>query len=195
MLLVAGVRSPRPIMSAGHPWDSTVAVELYVRSLAPRADRARLRETVASLEKLADTGAIREFSVVLSGKAIPATPAETVTELGAYLCNRVAVFREWAKASGRSVGPTFDRRSVHSEFTGEDYDAVVMPDMLLAEYVGNDLRFVAPCREDGDLVTVGERLDELAACVATDGRDRLSRSRAGPPPDATDRPPGPLSGQ
>jgi len=182
-------------MCAGHQRDSTVAVELYVRSLAPRSDRTRLHETVARLQELADAGSLREFSVVLSGKAIPPTPAETVTELGAYLCNRVAVFREWARATGRSVGATFQRRSVHSTFTGDDYDAVVLPDVLLAEYEGDDLRFVAPCREDGDAVTVTDRLDALEAGAPTEPTDRLPRSRAAPPPSVGGPRPGPSSGR
>lgn len=185
----------KSIMCAGHRRDSRVAVELYVRSLAPRADRGRLHESVTRLQELAEAGTLREFSVVLSGKAIPPTPADTVTELGAYLCNRVAVFREWAASTGRTVGATFQRRSVHSTFTGDDYDAVVLPDMLLAEYEGDDLRFVAPCREDGNVVTVADRVDALEAGAPTEPTDRLPRSRAAPPPGAGGPGPGPFNGR
>lgn len=169
--------APRP--------DSTPTVELYVRTLAPRAVRDRLERIVARLEDLESADAIGEFSVRVTGKAIPATPAGTVTDYGAFLCNRVAVFHEWADRTGRSIERCFERRSVHSQFTGDDYDAIVWPELLLAEYVDRDLRFVAPCRDDGETVTIEERLLVLERTEPIEEPDRLSHARADPPEEFT----------
>lgn len=170
--------------STGSP-DSTPTVELYVRTLAPRAARDRLERVVARLESLESADAIGEFSVRVTGKAIPATPAETVTDYGAFLCNRVAVFQEWADRSGNSIAARFERRSVHSQFTGEDYNAIVWPDLVLAEYVEGDLRFVAPCEADGETVTIEDRLQTLEAAEPVEEPDRLSHARAEPPEEFT----------
>lgn len=153
-----------------------MAVELYVRSLAPRAARERLERVVGRLEHLEETERIGDVSVRVTGKAIPATPADTVTDYGAFLCNRVAVFREWAGLTNRSLDACFERRTVHSAFTGDEYDAIVWPEIVLAEYVSGDLRFVAPCEQGEESVTVEDRLVALEAVTPP-------ADRAGPPAD------------
>lgn len=165
--------------------DSTPTVELYVRTLAPRAARDRLERVVARLEALESADTVGKFSVRVTGKAIPATPAETVTDYGAFLCNRVAVFKEWARRGGHSIDARFERRSVHSQFTGEDYDAIVWPDLVLAEYVDGDLRFVAPCEADDETVTIEDRLQALEAAEPVEEPDRLSHARAEAPEEFT----------
>lgn len=165
--------------------DSAPTVELYVRTLAPRTVRDRLERLVARLEDLDSADAVAEFSVRVTGKAIPATPADTVTDYGAFLCNRVAVFHDWADRTGRSVDRCFERRSVHSQFTGEDYDAIVWPELLLVEYLDQDLRFVAPSRAEGDTTTIEDRLQVLERAEAVEEPERLSHARAEPPEEFT----------
>lgn len=177
-------------MAAPSSQDSTVRVELYVRSLAPRAPRDRLERAVARLDDLEEAGRVGDVSVRVTGKAIPATPADTVTDYGAFLYNRVAVFREWAERTGRSIDVRFERRSVHSEFTGDDYDALVWPDLAMAEYVGGGLRFVAPCRDDDVGVTVEDRLGALEATEPAEEPERLRQARADPPEEFSPPPSG-----
>lgn len=162
--------------------ESTVSVELYVRSLAPRAGRRRMEETVRRLATLEDRDAIGEYRVYVTGKTIPASPAEAVTEFGAFLCNRIAAFRDWADRTGRSLAPRFTRRAVDSAFTGERYHAVAAPELMLAEYVDCDLRFVAPCEDDGTQVTVADRLVRLEDARTAES-DRLERAQTDPLPE------------
>lgn len=162
--------------------ESTVSVELYVRSLAPRAGRRRMEETVRRLATLEDRDEIGEYRVYVTGKTIPASPAEAVTDFGAFLCNRIAAFRDWADRTGHSLEPRFTHRAVDSAFTGERYHAVAAPELLLAEYVDGDLRFVAPCDTDGTQVAVADRLARLAEAPTAES-DRLERARADPPPE------------
>lgn len=160
--------------------DPRVSVELYVRSLAPRAGRGRLERTVRRLEELDDRDDLEEYQVYVTGRTVPPSPAEAVTEFGAFLHNRVAVFQEWAHRTGRSLDCCFERRSVDSRFTGERHDAIAVPELLLAEYVGGDLRFVAPCLDDETQVTVADRLATLEGEAPTAESDRLERARADP---------------
>lgn len=160
--------------------DPGVSVELYVRSLAPRAGGGRLERTVRRLAELDDRDDLAEYQVYVTGKTVPPSPAAAVTEFGVFLHNRVAVFQEWADRTGRSLDCCFERRSVESRFTGERHDAIAVPELLLAEYEDGDLRFVAPCRDGETQVTVADRLTALEADVPTREADRLERARADP---------------
>lgn len=160
--------------------DGGVYVEVFVRSLSPRTSRRRLEEIVARLDRLVAADAILQYRVRPTGTELPATPADALTEYGSYLLNRVAAFQEWAAATGRSLGSTVDRRTVYSRFTGEEHDALVLPTVLVAEYDGRALRFVAPCEADGERVTVLDRLDALASEEDL-GDEGLPRAAAGLP--------------
>jgi len=165
--------------------ETGVRVELYVRSLAPRESRRTVERVVERLDRLADDGAIAGFRVVPTGAELPPTPADAVTEFGEYLLHRIAVFDEWARVTDRSLGALFDRRAVTSAFTGEDHDAIHMPTMVMAEYAGTALRFVSPCTEDGERVTIRDRLDALDRQEVVDERAQLSGAGVRPPPGPT----------
>lgn len=159
-------------LSSGSGEDG-VRIELYVRSLSPRDSRRRIEAIVATLDRLVDAGTLAEYRVLLTGAELPAAPADAITGYGSYLLNRVAVFQEWATATGRSLDALFERRTVDSAYTGEEYDALVAPTAVMAEYEGGDLRFVAPCDEDGEHVTIRERLEDLEADVDLPSTGRL----------------------
>lgn len=169
---------------SGSP-ESGVRVELYVRSLSPRESRRAIERVVERLDRLVDDGAITEFRVVPTGAAVPPTPADAVTEFSEFVLHRIAVFEDWARATGRSLGNLFERRSVTSSFTGEDHDAIHMPTMVMAEYGGAALRFVAPCFADGERVTVEDRLDELAIDEHTGTDQTLPGAGVREPPGPT----------
>jgi hypothetical protein len=69
---------------------------------------------------------------------------------------------------------------VQSSPTGEDRQVLVVPVVILVEYDGDALRFVAPCTADDRAWTVPDRLDELPA-GAPAAVDPLARARASPP--------------
>jgi hypothetical protein len=140
-------------------------VELYVRSLAPRGVLEGQQAALRSVRELVEDGPLAECTVHICGREIPATPADTATEFGEFLCNRVAVFSAWADRNDYSLARLFDRRRLDSTITGEHRETLVMPVMALAEYEGPDLRFVAPCAVDGERLTVRDRLAELRAGV------------------------------
>lgn len=165
--------------------DAGVRVELYVRSLAPRESRRTVERVVDRLDRLAADGAIEGFRVVPTGAELPPRPADAVTAFGEFLLHRIAVFDDWAQATDRSLGSLFDRRAVTSAFTGETHDAIHMPTMVMAEYAGSALRFVSPCEEDGERVTVAARLDALARPERVDVGEQLPGTGLVPPPGPT----------
>lgn len=157
--------------------DEEVTVELFVRSLSPRDSRQRIESIVRQLDALVATGTVARYRVVPTGAELPARRADAVTDIGGALLDRVTVFREWARATGRSIDATFERRTISSRITGEDHDALVLPTVALAEYVGEDLRFVAPCVDGDDHWTVTDRLEALAAGEPRHAENRLPRAR------------------
>lgn len=160
--------------------DSGRSAELYVRSLRPRAAYTSQRAVVERLADLAADGSLAEYAVRVTGKAIPPSPSAACTEFGTYLVNRVAVFEEWADRSDRPLAP-IHRCSVRSGFTGEEYDALVLPEMVLADYRADSLQFVAPSGEGDSHVTVHERLDALGAGeVEAVEAESLERARIAP---------------
>lgn len=150
--------SPR----SGSPRDG-VSIELYVRSLSPRESRRRIESIACRLDTLVDDGAVAHYRVLPTGRELPARPADAVTDYGRYLLRRVAAFREWAAETGRCLDAQFERHTVESSFTGESHDALVVPTVVMAEYDDQDLRFVTPCGDGSDHLTVQDRLDHLLA--------------------------------
>lgn len=176
--------------SSGSEHDD-VYVELYVRSLSPRESRRRIEAIVGTLDALATSDVLSGYRVLPTGTELPATPADAITEYGSYLVNRVVAFQEWATSSGRSLGSLFERRTVFSRFTHEEHDVLVFPTVVMAEYVGGDLRFVTPCHENDEHVTVRNRLETLGTGEDEDHdgdrldlEDRIHRSGGTPPTES-----------
>lgn len=140
-----------------------VTVDLYVRSLSPAGGQRQLDAVITRLERLATTGRIAEFTVHVWGKQIATSSVATRTTAGQAILDTVDEFRAWAREHGRSLRSFFDTRDVRSRITGEDYTALVLPTMTLAEYHGDDLRFVAPCADGDTMYSVTDRLDTLEA--------------------------------
>lgn len=162
-----------------------VRMELYVRSLLPESAASSQNEVIDALEELEAEGAIDEFTLLVWGDRAPASPGGTRTDAGLFALNRVAVFSEWAERNDRSIEPFFERRTVDSELADEHYQAVVFPRMTLAEYEGQDLRSVTPCRGPERADSVPDRVSRLRAAAAD---DRIEGTLADPDAGTTDDP-------
>lgn len=136
-------------------------VELFVRSLTPRATRGRLEELVEHLEMLETRGRIQTFEVHVWGARIDRTSAAARTEVGQFVTERVEAISEWACENDFSLGSFFQEEPVESSITGEEYTATALPTATLAEYVDDELAFVTPCSDGETTYTVEDRLDAL----------------------------------
>lgn len=151
----------RPIPSEG------THVELYVRSLAPRAARS---EQEVLLDRLRRATAVDSTEVVVTGDQICPETLAAGTEIGTLLLDRFERFEAWAGRDDRSLAG-FTRKTGRSLLTGESVSGVCFPDRVLAEYRDGDLAFVAPCRADGREWTGGERVDRLTREEPSAGAD------------------------
>jgi hypothetical protein len=162
--------------------ESGVRIDLYVRSLSPRESRRQIEHVVERLERLVADSVLAEYRLIPTGAELPATPDDAVTEYGEFLLHRIGVFEDWAAANGRSLGKLFERRTVFSRFTDEEHDAVSMPTMVMAEYDGTSLRFVAPCQDGAERVSVLDRLDALAMDDDVESGEQLAGAGVRSPP-------------
>ena len=137
-------------------------IELYVRSLLPDGAGHRQEAVIEQLQRLDAEDEIADFSVIVWGKQIAHESAGSRTEEGEYILNRVAEFKQWALSNNVSLESFYQTTEVESEIT-DDYSAMVLPVMGLAEYDDGELKHVAPCTK-GDVVhTIMDRLERLEA--------------------------------
>lgn len=137
--------------------------ELYLRSLQPDGYCQRQSSILDRLDGLAERGAVAEHTVQVCGCQVPATRREARTEVGERIVDRVSTFREWAIRNDCSLTPGFELREVDNSLTGEQYRAVRLPAILLAEYDESGLVCVTPHRDGESVRTVADRVAELEA--------------------------------
>ena len=113
-------------------------LELYLRSLAPATGRDQQDRVVRRLHDLDGDGRIKGFDVL----------------------RRYERFAEWAEEAGYDL-TGFERREVDSVLTGTTVTGIAFPRIVLAEYRGGSLTFVAPAADGSETVTVQDRLDSL----------------------------------
>jgi len=157
-------------------------VELYVRSLSPSGLRDQQGTVIERLKRMAEEGEISGYTVHVCGAQVPATPAETRTEFGRFLLNRIAVFELWAERNDRSYDDWFLRRAV--EGAGPTETELVFPAAVFAVYEADELRYVTPCETPEDLRAVHDSLDSLGTGGLTD-TEPLPKARAQPAEQST----------
>ncbi|MFC6974071.1 HTH domain-containing protein [Halomicroarcula sp. GCM10025709] len=162
--------------------------ELFVRSLLPEAARSHQQSITDRLRSL-DDDRFSAHSVTVWGKQLPATPAETETTVGRLAHEQIAAFREWATVNDRSLSPAFTVRTVEADLLGERYRALVLPQVLLAEYEGDALQCVTPHASGDGIVSVTDRLAALEAGTAATFT-AVERSSTHPEPPRVEAPSG-----
>jgi len=140
----------------------TPHIELYVRSLMPDGAHERQEAVIDRLETLDQEGKIEDFSVIVWGKQVSRESVAAHTEEGKYILNRVAEFKQWALSNNVSLSSFYQTTEIQSELT-DNYSAMVLPVMGLAEYGDGELQHVAPCTSDDVVHTIMDRLDRLEA--------------------------------
>lgn len=157
-----------------------VTARLFVRSLGPGEDAPDLERLRERLETLVERDLIREYSVYIWGKHVSPSAAEW-TETGRFVLDTVEQFEAWAERDDVSLDPFFGEETRRSAIRDQAERRIRLPTVALAEYEGDDLRFVAPCVADGTLRSVEDRLGELLAGALSeaDGEGRKEPAPVG----------------
>lgn len=156
-----------------------VRVELAVRSLGPTGRQSQQDAAIERLETLEYRGTIADFGVSVWGKRVGLDGGSGETRPAREILSTVEAFEEWAERTDYAIGTFFETKRIRSEMTGEDYRALELPTMTLAEYRGDDLAFVSPCLDPatGTTYTVQDRIETLEA----EGADHARNARTAPP--------------
>jgi len=144
--------------------DSTatpVRVELFVRSLCPEDATQQQNYVIDQLQALEKAGRIEELSILIWGRRIEPRIAQRTTE-GRHLLERLSMFEQWERESDASLDAFDWQHPVTNMISDESVNVITLPTIALAEYVDGDLRHVAPCRRDGTVCRVTDRISHLA---------------------------------
>jgi hypothetical protein len=136
-------------------------LELYVRTLSPPGARSRQEAVVDRLQRLEDDDHVDDVFLKVWGKGIDPTTSAAETEQGQFILNRIAEFQQWALANNTTLDSFYQARQQSSSITGEEHRTIVLPNMGLAEYHGDELKQVAPVATGDETYTVSDHLDEL----------------------------------
>jgi len=144
-------------------------VELWIRSFTPCGAAGNHERAVELADRL---GSRRGLTVEVevwgdafdrSGRAPNAPVLERIE-------GRLAAFEEWAAETGRRLDPFFRTRHVESTITGDARTICRLPTLAVAEYRGERLVHVTPCRH-GDRTV--EPIDRLETLLEDDAEDAL----------------------
>jgi len=141
--------------------------ELYLRSLRPDGYCQQQSSILDRLDGLEERGTVAEHSVQVCGCQVPVTRREARTEVGERLVDRISTFRGWAIRNDCSLTPGFEIREVDNSLTGEQYRAVRLPAIFMAEYDETGLVCVTPHHDGESVRTVADRVAELETEEAT----------------------------
>ena len=137
-----------------------ITFDLDIRSLSPAGVRVQQDAIIDRLKEHVTEERIAGFTVRVWGKRVSPTSAAARTAVGRNALKRVEAFGGWAREHGNRLRAAFEDRSLTG--TDESTDVIVFPAMVLAEFRGETLRFVAPCADGERRYTVAARIDSLA---------------------------------
>ncbi|MDY6764247.1 MAG: HTH domain-containing protein [Halobacteria archaeon] len=112
-------------------------IEVFVR---PFEIGRRQKENIKRLEALEDDGQIDNLKKSVWTSRID-------TEVNNPVVRRFNEFKGWAENNGKTLNPYFDLRCIHSTFTDERREVLILPCMAVAVYSKGVLKGVFPCSD------------------------------------------------
>lgn len=140
---------------------SDVTVDLYLRSFGNVSTQSSRDTGITRLERLRERGVVADVTVEVRGNRVIPDGATARTDEGRETLDQIERFRSWADQAGMSLESFFDAEETRSPITDEDYTTLPLPTMTLAEYQGEQLRFVAPYTDTKTPYTAADRLETL----------------------------------
>ncbi len=158
-----------------HPTTTPTSVELWIRSFAPTSAGPTQERALERLSDLESQAPIESVDVSVWGKEVEINRPERAMRIP-QLCRierRLEAFENWAARTGRRLEPFFRNTRIESSITGESHDVWRLPTIAVAEFDGDELLHVAPCRDGDRTIDVFDRLESLLedpeAPTAVDG--------------------------
>lgn len=144
----------------------TYRVELYLRSLAPRATYERQETVLDRLDALAEQGRVESVSSTVWGDRI--CPSAALNhETGHAVLDDIGRLRAWADEHDASLAPFFEEREVNS-LAERAHTVIVPPVLCLTIHDGEGIRGVFPCVRGTETHTVADGLELLENATRPD---------------------------
>ncbi|WP_339102864.1 HTH domain-containing protein [Haloterrigena salinisoli] len=146
-----------------NPTTTPTTIELWIRSFAPASAGPTQERALERLAELESHAPIESVEVSVWGKEVEVDRPERAMRIP-QLCRierRLEAFENWAARTGRRLEPFFRNTHVESSITGESHDVWRLPTVAVAEFDGDELLHVAPCRDDDRTIDVADRLEAL----------------------------------
>ena len=160
--------------------DAHVA-HVYVRSLSPPLGARGAQERVLErLQALEDAGTFDAVELDVVGEQLCTESVATELETVESVLDDVGDIREWTDCECRAA-EVFDRRTIHSRTTGEEYETLRTPRVLLTVSVDDSLVAVFPCVAAGTCVSVVDYLDLLVERTGSARDDTREAQLTGTP--------------
>lgn len=155
------------------------AVELCVRSLAPSGTPDPQVGALQRLEALVEAGVVETYSVRVVGRGLVHEKSCLKTAPGMALLQRLAAIDSWAGQNDATVPGIDTVRVETSPVHDRAYRMTTVPELLVLEYLDDELVYVAPCSVRDEHCSVGEYLDAMEQSA---GRDLPGRTDGTPVP-------------
>ena len=140
-------------------------VEVYVRSLAPGYEHGGQEEVLERLRACARRGGIDAYDMYVWGSGIDPESRAAQTKFGQFILDRLEKFGEWARGGDASLDFCFPTCARHSTVTDESFVCVEFPSLTLVEFENGEVKHVAPCHHEDEVVTVRSRLRALESAI------------------------------
>ncbi|THE63266.1 hypothetical protein D8Y22_19065 [Salinadaptatus halalkaliphilus] len=165
-------------MTTDHPASRTV--ELWIRGCTSPAPDSNQERALDTLEQLDERGVVEGVTVGVWGDTFESSSlSEQVSQLE-RIQSRLEAFEAWAAENDRRLEPCFRRRQTHSQLTGANREVWRLPAVALAEFDGDDLVHVAPCRDGDRTVDIFDRLEVLESGTGSETVVRFDGNRGNP---------------
>lgn len=154
----------------------THVAHVYVRSLSPPLGARQAQEVVLErLQALEDAGTFDAVELEVVGEQLCTESVATELETTESVLDHVGDIREWTNCEC-AAADVFEERTIHSRITGEAYETLRTPRVLLTVSVDDRMVGVFPCLAADTCVSVVDYLDLLADRTGS-GREDTDEAR------------------
>lgn len=145
-------------LQSGH----AARAEVFLRSLTPAVGACQQQEGVLEqLQTLEQQGLFETVDCNVWGKSVCPDSAAAQTGPGRRILDHIDEFSSWAARIDEPIEMPFEETAVSCSITDEQYQKVVLPQICLAVYAGEELELVLPCEVDGDCYGVAEFVSSI----------------------------------
>lgn len=146
------------ILQAGRP----PRVKVFLRSLAPPIGRCQQQDGVLQqLQSFERQGLLDSVEVSVWGKSVCPDSASAQTQPGKQILEYIDEFTSWSARTNVSAELPFEEKSVSASIIDEEYQKIVLPQVCLGVYAGEQLELVLPCEINSDYFGVEEFLSSV----------------------------------